>query len=128
MKRIKERVSLLRPLLVPLILYIGLLALATNPQELTSVKTLQWAFVLLPMIPAAFLAIGTVKAIRKLDELEQKILLEAAAISFLLTFFVMIGLGFLSRVGVSTPNPIYISLFMMVVLLIGKLYGNRRHG
>jgi hypothetical protein len=92
------------------------------------VKTLQWAFVLLPMIPAAFLAIGTVKAIRKLDELEQKILLEAAAISFLLTFFVMIGLGFLSRVGVSTPNPIYISLFMMVVLLIGKLYGNRRHG
>lgn len=128
MKRIKERVGLLRPLLVPLILYIGLLALATNPQDLTSAGYLQWVLVSLPLIPAAFLAIGVVKAIAKLDELEQKILLEAAAISFLLTFFVLIALGLLSRVGVSTPNPIFISLFMMVMLLIAKLYGNRRHG
>lgn len=127
MKRVKERLHLIRPLLVPLIFYIGFLALSTNLVTPQLDQTTAIIMSLLPMIPAAFLAIGLVGAINKLDELEKKIILEAASASFLVTFLGLIALSQLNRVGIHPPDPIYISLLMAILVILAKLAGNWKH-
>jgi hypothetical protein len=82
---------------------------------------------LLPMIPAVWLAIGLVKAINQLDELERKIILEAAAVSFLVAFLGLIAISQLSRIGINSPDPMIISLAMAVLLILAKLAGNWKH-
>ena len=126
MKRIKERLTLVRPLLVPLIFYIGLLAVSYTQAGSASTPSLAVVIALLPIIPAIFLAFGLIRAINQLDELEKKIILEAAAASFMLTFLAMLALGLLDQVGIASPNPIYISLMMALLLVIFKLIGNSK--
>jgi hypothetical protein len=127
MKRIRERLQLVRSLLIPLIFYIGLLAVSYTQAAETTNSTIAIMIALLPIIPAIFLAVGLVKAINQLDELERKIILEAAAVSFMITFLGMLALGLLNQVGISTPNPIYISLLMAVLLIASKFIGNWKH-
>ena len=121
MKRIKERLQLIRPLFIPLILYIGALAISTNSQFSDPLTLVNWLVMALPLLPAIFLATGLIKAINKLDELERKIILEAASFSFVVTFLTLMGLGLFTRANIQSPNPLYISLFMAILLLIGKL-------
>lgn len=127
MKRIKERLILIRPLFVPLILYIGTLAISANSQFADPLTLVNWLVMALPIIPAVFLGLGLIKAINKLDELERKIIYEAASFSFVVTFLALMGFGFFTRADIQVTNPLYISLFMAVLLLIGKLLGNRRY-
>lgn len=127
MKRIKERIALVRPLLIPLILYIGLLAISCTTAASVDSPLLAIVITLLPMVPATFLAIGLVRAINQLDELERKIILEAASVSFIISFLAIIALGLLEQIGITPPNPIYISLLMAALLIITKLVGNRKH-
>lgn len=127
-ERLKERAPLLRPLLVPLILYIGLLALSTrwlanNPDS--SWRTL---VALSPLLPGVFIAGGVVQGILKLDELQRKILLEGLAISFMGTFILLLSLGLLGQVDVPQLNGVYICLVMAVLWLLGKLWATRRYG
>ena len=127
MKRTKERLNLIRPLLVPLIFYIGLLTFSfsyLSPEQTLTNKIL---LTLLPMIPAFFLAFGLVRAVGKLDELERKIILEAAAFSLVISVLGMIALMLLTQAGVETPSPAYLGLGMMLLFLVGKLVGNWRH-
>ncbi|MEJ2758128.1 MAG: hypothetical protein P8046_06545 [Anaerolineales bacterium] len=127
MKRIKQRFQLIRPLLVPLILYIGALAISANSQFADPLTLVNWLVMAIPIIPAIFLALGLIRAINKLDELERKIIFEAASFSFVVTFLILMGLGFFTRANIQSPNPLFISLFMAILLLIGKLLGNRRY-
>jgi len=127
MKRTKERLQLMRPLLVPLVLYIGLLAVSSTQLDPAQTMTIRVILALLPMIPAIFLAFGFVKAVSKLDELERKIILEAAAFTLMVTFLGLIALGLLGMAGIPAPDPIYIGVGMALLLVIGKLYGNWRH-
>jgi len=73
------------------------------------------------MLPGVFIVLGVVRAIRKLDELAQKILMEGIAISFVLTLVLTLSLGLLGMAGLRQPNAVYISLFMVVIALLGKL-------
>ncbi len=127
MKRAKERFALVRPLMVPLILYIGLLAVSYFQADSAGTPALAAAIALFPILPAIFLAIGIIRAINQLDELEKKIILEAASASFMLTFLAMLAMGLLDQVGIAAPNPIYISSFMTVLLVVFKLFGNWKH-
>jgi hypothetical protein len=83
--------------------------------------------VMLPMLPAIFLAVGFVKAVSKLDELERKIILEAAAFTLVITFLGMIALMLLKQAGVPAPDPGFLGLGMAILLVAGKLVGNWRH-
>ncbi len=127
MKRIIERANLIRPLLIPLILYIGTLTLSMNWQFSSSNNWTTWLLIMSPLLPGFFLAGGIIKAINQLDELERRIILEAAAFSFLVTLLLMIAAGLLNRAGIQTPNPIYFALIMALTLLFGKLFLNRRY-
>lgn len=126
MDRIKRRSKLIRPMLVPLILYIGALVISVNYLEAIT-SNWKYAIALLPVVPAVWIALGVIKAINQLDELEQKIMLEGAAFSLLITTLGMMVFGFLKQVGVEQPSFPYIILFMMFMWLIGKLRGNRKY-
>jgi hypothetical protein len=121
-ERAKERFSLIRPLLIPMVLYIGLLAWSLNWLQSHPDSAWRYLVALAPMLPGIFIAIGILRAIRKLDELAQKILLEGMAVSFAFTLVLTLSLGLLGMAGLPQPNTIYISLFMVVIWLVGKLF------
>jgi hypothetical protein len=90
-------------------------------------STWRYLVALLPMIPGLFLAFGIVKASGQLDEMENRILLEAVAFSFILTLILLLSFSLLDVVGVPQPRTIYIVLMMCMLLVIGKLWGNWRY-
>lgn len=126
-KRIKQRAQRIRPLLVPLVLYIGTLALAVSWAP--NMENSPWRYVvaLLPLIPGLFLTIGVVRVTSQVDEMERRILLEAVAFSFIFTLILLLSFGLLGLVGVPQPSPIIIAAMMCFLLLFGKLWGNWRY-
>lgn len=126
-ERFKERLPLIRPLLVPLILYIGLLAFAMGWLEANPESAWRIPVSLLPMVPGVFLVLGLVRAIAKLDELARKILLESVVFAFTLTLILAMGLGLMGFAGLTPPNTIFIALFMSLALLVGKLWISNRY-
>jgi hypothetical protein len=127
MKRIKKRAALTRPLLIPLIIFLSLLQLASFWQQEYPGSSIWWLVATAPLIPAGFLVFGIIAVLNKLDELERKILINATALGGLVMFFLLIYLGMMEMVGVAIPNPIYYALFMIVLILVAKLLGNRSH-
>ena len=126
-KRIKQRAQRIRPLLAPLALYIGLLALAGVWAPNMENSLWRYVVALLPLIPGLFLAFGIVRVTSKIDEMERRILLEAVAFSFIFTLILLLSFGLLGLVGIPQPSPIIISAIMCFLLLIGKLWGNWRY-
>jgi UDP-N-acetylmuramyl pentapeptide phosphotransferase/UDP-N-acetylglucosamine-1-phosphate transferase len=126
MDRVKHRAKLIRPLLIPFVLYVG--ALVIMVAYLDSV-TSGWKYViaLLPVLPAIFITLGVINAINQLDELERRIMLEAAVFSLMTTTLGLMIFGFLKQVGVEQPPSPFIIIFMMFMWLLGKLLGNRKY-
>jgi hypothetical protein len=126
-ERAKERFPLIRPLLIPLVIYIGLLAWSLNWLQSHPDSAWRYAVALAPLLPGIFIALGIVQAIRKLDELAQKVLLEGLAISFAFTLVLTLSLGLLGMAGLPQPNAAYIAFFMIVMWLVGKLFFSRKY-
>jgi hypothetical protein len=123
----KERFPLIRPLLVPLILYIGLLTWSVHWLEVHPTSSWRYAAALAPLLPGIFIALGIIRAIRKLDELAQKILLNGLVVSFVFTLVLTLSLGLLGLAGFPQPNTAYIAFFMIVMWLGGKLFFSRKY-
>lgn len=126
-QRITQRARRIRPLLFPLILYIGLLAAAVTWAPSMQPSIWRYLVALLPMIPGLFLAFGIVKASSQLDEMENRIILEAVTFSFTLTLIFLLSYSLLSLVGVPQPRTINIVFMMCILLIIGKFWGNWRY-
>ena len=126
-QRMRKRAQRIRSLLVPLILYLGLLALAVL--WVPKMETSPWRYVvaMLPMVPGLLLAFGIVRVSSRLDEMENRILLEAVAFSFVATLILLLSFGLLGLTGVPQPSPINTVFVMCVLLVIGKLWGNWRY-
>jgi uncharacterized membrane protein (DUF485 family) len=127
LERMKSRSKLVRPLLVPLILYVGVLAFSFNWLADNLESNWRYLVALLPMLPGIFIAFGVVRAIQKLDEMERKVMLESAAVSFMLTMILVMSLGLLNIAEFPPVNGIYIGLFMAIIWLIAKLWIHRSY-
>ena len=127
LQRIKQRAQRIRPLLIPLILYIGLLALAVSWAPTMEPSVWRYVVALLPMIPGLLLAFGIVRVTATIDEMERRILLEAVAFSFIFTLILLLSFGLLGLVGVPQPSPIIIAAIMCFLLLFGKLWANWKY-
>ena len=126
-ERIRVRFRLIKPILPLVMVYVGLLVFSlhwikTNPES-------PWKILvaLAPMIPGLLIALGTVRAILKLDELEQKILLQGIAVSFICTLILVMSLGLAGIAGAPQLNGTWIGLIMVVLWLAGKLWANWRY-
>jgi len=126
-QRIKQRMQYIRPLFVPMILYIGLLIISFTWAPKIETTVWQYVVTLLPIVPGLFIAIGLVRVISMLDDLERRIILEAFAFSFAVTLIFLLGFSLLQLVGVSQPSLASIIIIMGVFLVIGKLWGNWRY-
>jgi uncharacterized membrane protein (DUF485 family) len=126
-ERISTRIKLLRPLLIPFIIYILLLFYSMNWLESNSLSPWRFVVALLPIAPGIIIALGVVRAIFQLDELERKILLQGMAVSFACTFVMVLSLGLLGYAGAPQLNGIYIALVMALLWLVGKLWMTRRY-
>ena len=126
-QRIKQRAKRIRPLFVPLVLYIGLLAVAVWQAPGMEPSIWRYLVALLPMIPGLYLAFGIVRMTSKIDEMERRILLEAVALSFIVTLILLLSFGLLGLVGVPQPSSINTVFIMCMLLVVGKLWGNWRY-
>ena len=126
LERIKERARLVRPLLVPLVFYIVILAFSFNWLRENQDASIRIVIALLPMIPGIFIALGIVKAINQVDEMERKILQGGVTISFAATLILLMSMGLLGAVGIQQLGGLEIALFMIVVWLLAKLWGHWR--
>jgi hypothetical protein len=126
-QRIKQRAKLIRPLLVPLILYLGLLVIAVTWAP--GLEGNLWGYIvaLLPLVPGLFLAYGIVRVTSKIDEMERRIMLEAAAFAFTFTLILLLSFALLGLAGVPQPSNTWIVFIMCMLLVIGKLWGNWRY-
>lgn len=126
-ERINKRAKLIRPLVVPLVLYVGFLALAVSWVPKFQNEILRYLVALLPMLPGFAIALGIVRLSAKLDEMERRILLESAAFSFILSLLLMLSLGLLKLAGgPQLSSPIIVSI-MCLLLVMGKFWGNWRY-
>jgi hypothetical protein len=126
-KRLNYRLTLIKPLLVPMILFIGFEVAAISWLSVDRVSPWRLVVALLPMVPGLWLALGTVRAYSRLDELERKNLQNGMVFSFVLTLILMISLGFLKIGGYPQPDPTVIALVMVILLLVGKLWSGRMY-
>jgi len=126
-QRIKQRAQRIRPLLVPLILYLGLLAFAVSRVPNMEASLWRYGVALLPMAPGLFLTFGLIRIIGQLDEMERRILLEAAAFAFIFTLILLLSIGLLGLADLPQPSPMIIAAVMCFLLVIGKFWGNWRY-
>ena len=126
-ERFKARFKLLRPLLLPFVVYIALLYFSMSWLEANPDTSWRYVVALLPMVPGVIIALGVVRAIQQLDELERMILLEGMAVSFAFTLVLVLSMGLLGFVGIPQLNGIYIGLVMSVLWLAGKLWMTRKY-
>jgi hypothetical protein len=126
-ERFIERFPLVRPLFVPAILYIGLVILATSNLEALTGSPWRTPVLLAPVIPGLFLALGVVNIVRRLDEMNRKIILESTAVAFAVTLFSTVPLGLLEMGDVLEVNLVYFSTLMTLVWLAAKWIIARRY-
>ncbi len=126
-ERFKARSKLLRPLFPPLVIYVGLLFFSFNWLGANPLSPWRFIVALLPMVPGVFIALGVVRAIMQLDELERKILLEGMAVSFACTLILVLSMGLLGQAGIPQLNGIYIGAVMALLWLVGKLWMTRKY-
>lgn len=82
---------------------------------------------LTPMIPALFVLLFTVHGIRKLDELEQRVQLEALAFAFGGTAIGTFSYGFLQGVGLPGLSWHWVWPLMGLLWLAGLAVARRRY-
>ncbi len=127
MERIRQRSKLIRPLALPIIIFMcALLASNTWIDEVENVW-LKGAIAALPLLAGALITWMLMRMIKKLDELEQRIILEAGAFSGFLTIFILLALSLLYHNDVPPFHLNIIALVSAVFIMVFKLYGNWKY-
>lgn len=82
---------------------------------------------LLPMVPAAGVAISVMRQVRSMDELQRRIQLEALALAFGGTALATFSYGFLETVGYPKLSMFFVWPLMALLWMIGSLISGRRY-
>ncbi|HQT89591.1 MAG TPA: hypothetical protein PK677_13750 [Acidiphilium sp.] len=84
------------------------------------------AAAMLPMLAPPFMAWAVVRQLRRLDELQRRIQLEAFALAFMVTALMTLSYGFLEFAGFPAVNMVWVWPLMASVWIIGLAIGHRR--
>ncbi|MEX0324494.1 MAG: hypothetical protein AB3N33_00240 [Puniceicoccaceae bacterium] len=88
---------------------------------------LQTVIALVPMLPIIWLMQIIMSCMRNLDELQQKIQLEAVVFAAVLTALFTVAYGFLEKIGYPKLDTIWIFPMLMVLWTIGQAIARRRY-
>ena len=115
-----------REMLITLLAYAVLLAassfvVAARPDA-------AWRYVVapLPMIPAAFMVVAAVRYFRALDELQQRMQLEALAFGFVGTALITFTYGFLEQAGMPQLSWWWVWPIMASLWVVGGWLARKR--
>ena len=105
-----------------LTLVVSQIALRNNP-------TSPWAplVALLPMLPIVFVVGAVVSFYRSMDEMQQRVHLEALAVAFPATAFITLAYGLLERVGFPQLSYTFVTPLMATLWGLGLLLSTRRY-
>ncbi|MGC8532149.1 MAG: hypothetical protein ACP5M1_08940 [Acidiphilium sp.] len=124
MKCVRYRIEFGLPLLVyTLLCYVSITIL--NAGKVHGAERL--AIALLPMLAPPFMAWAVVRQLRRLDELQRRIQLDALALAFMVTALMTLSYGFLENAGFPTLNMVWVWPLMGSVWIIGLLIGRWRY-
>ncbi|AJO79583.1 hypothetical protein [Pseudomonas sp. MRSN 12121] len=82
---------------------------------------------LIPVIPLIVMALVVIRQLRRLDELSQRIQLNALGIAFVCTALITFSYGFLEIAGLPRLSMFAVWPIMGSVWLVATLLGNRRY-
>ena len=82
---------------------------------------------LLPVIPALFFILASVRAVRKMDELEKRICLDATFIAFMLTLLLAFASGSLQHAGIYDPAWDRLGIRMIMVWACAYVFSSWRY-
>ncbi|WP_323019800.1 hypothetical protein [Pararhodobacter sp.] len=109
--------------------YVGMLGLS---QRLlagdTAGEGMQILLSLAPMLPAIFLCVVIIRMIRRMDEMQRKLQVEALALAFAGTALLTFGYGFLEGVGLPRLSMFAVWPVMAGLWVVGVLVGRFRLG
>lgn len=89
--------------------------------------TIATLLALAPIVPALFICGVVVQSIRKLDEMQRKLQLEALAIAFAGTALITFSYGFLEGNGLPKISMFAVWPLMSVLWFTGVMVGHLRH-
>lgn len=81
---------------------------------------------LLPMIPLAFVLVAWLRFFRRMDELQQRMQMEALAFAFGGTALITFSYGFLQSAGFPDLNWFFVWPLMTVLWIVGGVIAHRR--
>lgn len=109
--------------------YVGMLGLS---QRLLAGETagegMQILLSLAPMLPAIFLCVVIIRMIRRMDEMQRKLQVEALALAFAGTALLTFGYGFLEGAGLPRLSMFAVWPVMAGLWVVGVLVGRFRLG
>lgn len=79
-----------------------------------------------PMVPAVFVCASLVRTIRRMDEMQRQLQLEALAIAFAGTAFLTFGYGFLEGTGMPRLSMFVVWPVMAGLWCLGLVFGQLR--
>ena len=115
-----------RNVLIALLVYATLLAVSGFIVDANRDAGWRYAVALLPMIPAAYLTIACVHYYQSMDELQQRIALEALAFAFGGTALITFGYGFLDAAGLPRISWWWVWPVMASLWIIGGWLARKR--
>ena len=74
-----------------------------------------------PAVPIAFLVVSGVRSVRKLDEFQQRQMLEILAFAYPAVIVGTITYGFLERAGFAQPNLMFVGVWMFALFGLGRI-------
>jgi len=82
---------------------------------------------LLPLIPGVMVVFNVINKLRLMDELEQRIQMEAFGLAFGLLFLALLTESLLGIMGLESGDPGLYLIYMTVALVLGQLIARRRY-
>ncbi len=110
-----------------LVAYAVLLVVSLLTVNLVSSPLARTLVSLSPMLPAAFVVVAVVRQLRRIDELQRRIQLEALGLAFAGTAVLSFGYGFLENVGYPKLTMFAVWPLMATLWVVGLVISQLRY-
>ncbi len=114
-------------LALALLAYAGLLVVSLTLFPHLAGQASRYVVILLPMVPAGALAWVVLRQLRRLDELQRRIQLEALGFAFALTALLTFAYGFLELAGLPRVSLFSVWPLMATLWVAGLVLANRHY-
>lgn len=94
----------LRDFLPGMVGYVVVLPLVIHFGGLGGTAPSRWVWALLPLIPLAWVAVAVLRHLRRVDEYQQRQLLQGLSIGFVVAMLAALTVGLLSMAGLDLPS------------------------